>query len=74
MGKTTQIEAAALAGAPSDQLKAVVLDAVYHLEGLKVLSGFHFLAAQHLKTNVGIFVVAGLGLKEGAKTQKTIAT
>ncbi len=59
MRKTTQIEDYALAGVPSDQLKAAVLDTVYNLDGIKVLSGFQFLAAKHQKTNVGIFVVAG---------------
>lgn len=59
MGQTTQIEGVALAGVASDQLKAAVLATVYHLEGLKVLSGFQFLSAQHLKTNVGVFVVDG---------------
>ncbi len=59
MSRTIQIGGAALAGAPSGQLKAAVLDTVYHLDGLKVLGGFQFLAAEHLKTNAGIFVVAG---------------
>ena len=59
MSRTIQIGGAALTGAPSDQLKAAVLDTVYHLDGLKVLSGFQFLAAEPLTTNAGRFVVAG---------------
>jgi hypothetical protein len=59
MHKTALFEGSSLAGAPSDQFKAAVLDTVYNLNGIKVLTGFKFLAAQHKKTNVGIFVVAG---------------
>lgn len=59
MSKTSQIEGADLPGTPSNELKAAVLDRVYHLDGIKVLGGFQFLAAKHMKTNVGIFVVAG---------------
>ena len=59
VARTTQMEGAVLASVPSGELKSAVLNAVYHLDGIKVLSGFQFLAAQHLKTKVGIFVVAG---------------
>lgn len=59
MENITQIEARALAGVPSEQLKAAVLNAVYNLEGIKLISGFQFLAAKYLTNDVGIFVVAG---------------
>jgi phosphoserine phosphatase len=59
MRKITPNDGSSLAGVPTEELKAAVLDAVYNLDGIKVLSGFQFLAAQHKKTNVGIFVVTG---------------
>lgn len=48
-----------LEGVPTNGLKAAVLDRVYDANYIRALSGFQFLAAQHLQTNVGIFVVAG---------------
>lgn len=48
-----------LAGVPSSDLKSRVLNAVYEVNGIKPLEGFQMLAGQHLKTNVGIFVVDG---------------
>ena len=48
-----------IAGIPSDHLKAIVLNKVYEMDCLQVLSGFKLLTAKHLKTNTGIFVVDG---------------
>lgn len=48
-----------LPGVPPSGLKARVLNTVYEMDCLQVLEGFQLLAAKHLKTNVGIFVVNG---------------
>ena len=48
-----------LAGIPSPDLKAIVLKTVYEMDCLRVFEGFQLLAAKHLRTNVGIFVVNG---------------
>lgn len=49
----------ALTGVPSDQLKQAVLQAVYESKHIEVCSGYQLLAAKHVKTNVGIYVVDG---------------
>jgi hypothetical protein len=48
-----------LAGVPSEQLKQAVLDTVYDVKYLRVLTGYKLLAAVHGTTNVGIYVVDG---------------
>lgn len=58
-------------GVPSEDLKAEVLNTVYELAGLKLLTGYQFLAAEHRKTNVGVFVVNGTFSR--AHFQKAVA-
>lgn len=43
----------------SDELKALVLSAVYERDCIEPLNGFKLLAARHLTTNVGIVVIDG---------------
>lgn len=50
---------AVLPGIPPPSLKASVLATVYEIDCLQVLEEYQLLAAKHLKTNVGIFVVNG---------------
>lgn len=59
MQSNAQHASTELSGIPADGLKARVLNTVYEMEHLRVLDGYQLLAAQHLKTNVGIYVVAG---------------
>lgn len=48
------------AGVPPPTLKASILDTVYEPESVQVMDGYRLLAAKHLATNAGIFVVNGL--------------
>ncbi|WP_218383296.1 hypothetical protein [Acidovorax sp. sic0104] len=57
--KACNVSGTELPGIPTASLKARVLDTVYEEKYLRVLDGFQLLAAEHLKTNVGIIVVNG---------------
>ena len=56
---SAKTEVQSLAGIPTEQLKSAVLNAAFYPNSVKAVQGTGFLAAVHLSTNTGIFVVAG---------------